>query len=216
MADRRRPRLLLATSIEHSICFGCLHHAVEPYYDVVGTVTIGPTLPAEVSRLRPDAVVLATTMDHAIAMVGQLHQTVPDVKPILITEDGNWPGVVQAFRAGARGFLFKHSSLKELAAGLDEVLRGGIYVTPQLFAEFMHTVIQTERHLPDGAPHKTLTRRQREVVRLVASGHSNKEVAHHLGLTVKTVEYHKARILAHLELQTTADLIRYAVLNGLV
>ena len=132
-------------------------------------------------------------------------------KVIFLTMHADAQLAAEALRAGASGFVVKHAAGKELIAAIHTVLRGGTYVTPQLASDVLTTL--------GGRGHRraraTLTPRQREVVSLIAEGRTMKEVAAALGLSPRTVETHKYQVMAALGLQTTAELIRYAIEHGL-
>ena len=131
----------------------------------------------------------------------------PASKLIVLTMHGDSTYVEEAFQAGATGYLVKRCAARELVQAIRAVLAGRPYITPLVAAEG-----------PARTPGECgrLTPRQREVLQLVAEGHSAKEIAGTLTVSVKTVEFHKARIMEHLNLRTTAELTRYAVAHGLV
>ena len=120
--------------------------------------------------------------------------------------------VSEAFRAGASGYLVKRCAAGELVQAIRSVLLGRPYVTPLVTVDVRQLASPAKRAAGPGR----LTTRQREVLQLVAEGGSSKEVARALGVSVKTVEFHKARIMDKLNVRTTAELTRYAVAHGLV
>jgi DNA-binding NarL/FixJ family response regulator len=120
----------------------------------------------------------------------------------------------RALDAGASGFVLKHSAASELVTAVQEALKGGTYITPQIAGELLGSV----RH---GAPADAegpggLTSRQREVLQLVAEGRSAKEIATVLHISRRTAEFHKARLMEALGVQSTAELIQYAIRNGVI
>ena len=126
--------------------------------------------------------------------------------------------VVEAFKAGARGYLLKRSAASELVFSLKEILKGGIYVTPLAANALVDGVKDPDE--ARGALLKRagadLTVRQREILQLVAEGYSAKEIASALGISVKTVEYHKKHIMDLLDIHTVAQLTRYAISKNIV
>jgi DNA-binding NarL/FixJ family response regulator len=122
--------------------------------------------------------------------------------------------VTEAFRAGAAGYVLKRSTATELLQAIRAVLRGQLYLSPMLAKDMLDPLLHSKRSMT--APQKQLTMRQREVLQLVAEGRSLKEIASILCVSVKTVEFHKTRIVKQLGLSTTADLTKYAVTHGLV
>ena len=122
--------------------------------------------------------------------------------------------VRQALRAGASGYLIKDSSVPELALAIESVARGEIYLSPVVSKHVVADYIR--RGASDESAVQVLTPRQRETLQLIAEGHSTKEIAHRLGLSVKTVESHRSQIMARLGIRDVAGLVRYAIRAGLV
>ena len=120
----------------------------------------------------------------------------------------------RALEAGASGFVLKHSAASELVTAVREALRGHTYVTPMIAGELLHSYGEGDSRPQDSKPR--LTARPPEVLQLLAEGRSSKEVAAMLDISPRTAEFHKARILETLGIQTTAELIRYAIRNGLI
>jgi two-component system, NarL family, response regulator NreC len=117
----------------------------------------------------------------------------------------------EAMRAGASGFLLKHSAGEELISAIQQVLQGRVYLTPMVTKE----VISKISDLSAG-PAPQLTARQLEILRLIAEGRRMKEIAAVLELSTRTVEAHKYEIMRALEVQSTAELVRYAIRHGLI
>ena len=120
----------------------------------------------------------------------------------------------RAIEAGAAGFVLKHSAAAELVTAVREALQGRTYVTPLIAGELLESYREGESR-PQG-PGRPLTARQREVLQLFAEGRSAKEVAALLKVSPRTAEFHKARLLEALRLQTTAELVQYAIRNGII
>jgi len=120
----------------------------------------------------------------------------------------------QAMAAGAVGFLVKHSVASELVTAVREALQGRTYVTPMIAGELLESYRQVDSRPHDSA--QRLTARQREVLQLIAEGRSAKEIAAVLKISTRTAEVHKARILEALGLGTTAELVQFAIRNGII
>ena len=120
----------------------------------------------------------------------------------------------RALEAGASGFVLKHSASTELITAIHAALDGKTYLTPQLAGE----VLEAMRQGPDltADPVAALTPRQREVLQLLAEGRSAKEIATTLGISARTVEFHKYQMMETLDLHTNADLVHFAIKNGIV
>lgn len=211
-----RPRILMAD--DHSLVLAGLRKLVEAEGDVVGTVEDGRALVEEARRLRPDLILLDISMPllNGLDAARQLTKLVPEAKLIFLTMHATPTYATEAFKAGASGYLIKRSAASELKQAIQAVIRGQHYMTPLITKD----VLAATLHHPEGQmrqrPVTTLTPRQREVLQLVAEGKGTKAIASLLHISVKTVEFHKARLMDILDLHSTADLTKYAVAEGLV
>jgi DNA-binding NarL/FixJ family response regulator len=118
---------------------------------------------------------------------------------------------VRAFEAGALGFVLKHAAPAELLTAIREALQGRVYITPQIAKEVLHSFMTR----PRSGEGLQLTARQREVLQLVAEGHSAKQIAALLHISPRTVEFHKYRMMELLGIRTQAELIQYAIKQGI-
>ena len=143
----------------------------------------------------------------------QLKKTLPDVKLVFVTMHADPAYVTEAFKAGASAYLLKRSAARELDQAIDSVLKGQYFVTALLTRELVTSL--SEDHATLFAKRQELTPRQREVLQLVAEGRTIKEIGALLNISPKTVEFHKAQIMFHLDLHTTAELTKYALAHGL-
>ena len=201
----RRPRLLLAD--DHPLFLDGVRRLLESKYDVVGTVEDGKALIAAAQHLQPDIIVVDISMPemNGLAAAQILSKTVPSAKFIVLSVHSDQAYVSEAFRVGVRGYVSKRAAAAELLTAIKQVLDGRTYVTPLVSSE-------TPGGSKDG---KRLTLRQLEILRLVAEGYQNKEVAQLLKISVKTVEFHKTRIMSELNIHTPAGLTRYAIDHGI-
>lgn len=209
----RKTRVLLAD--DHSLVAAGLRSMLEPVCEVAGLAENGRALVQMAEALNPDVILLDISMPdlNGIEAARQLRKLAPHVKLIFVTMHTDATFVAEAMRAGAAGYVAKQSAPRELVAAIEAVMQGHTYLTPLVTRNFVDDVILG----PDTAtPFGKLTARQREVLQLVAEGHSNKEVAARLGVTPKTVEFHKANIAKALGVTATADLVRYALRHGIV
>jgi len=120
---------------------------------------------------------------------------------------------VSAFDAGASGYVLKHSAPTELVTAIRSALNGKTFVTPLLAGEFMQLAKEGTGQRDDST---RLTERQREILQLIAEGHSAKEIATMLTISSRTVEFHKYRIMKDLGLKSAAELVHYAVKHGII
>jgi DNA-binding NarL/FixJ family response regulator len=204
------PRVLLAD--DHTIFRQGLAKLLESDVEIVGAVEDGRALLAQTRKLKPDLLLVDISMPllNGLDAVRQLKKEIPGVRAIFLSVHANPAYAAEAFRLGASGYLLKVCEVSELLFAIREVLLGRSYVTPLITKETMELLMTTQKEeLP-------LTDRQREVLQLLAEGHSTKEVARHLDISVRTVEFHKARLMEVLGIHTRADLVKYAIANGIV
>ncbi len=209
-----KPRILLAD--DHTLFVEALHNVLEPEFKLVGEVGDGRALLEAAPRLQPDVILLDLSMPllNGIDAAYQLRRLLPDAKLLFLSMHGDATYVTEAFRAGAAGYVLKRSTATELLQAIRAVLRGQLYVSPMLAKDVLDPLLHGKRSMKPAQAQLTL--RQREVLQLVAEGRSLKEIASILCVSVKTVEFHKTRIVKQLGLRTTADLTKYAVTHGLV
>lgn len=208
-----KPRVLLAD--DHTLVVEGFRKLLEEEFDLVGTVEDGRALLKTAPTLQPDVVLLDIAMPslNGIEAARQLKKMMPEVKIIFVTMHADPAYVTEGFRAGASGYLLKRSAAAELVQAIQAVLKGQHYVTPLITKDLVHTLIEGSPEHQSGPA--SLTPRQREVLQLVAEGHSMKEIANTLNISVKTVEFHKAQIMEQLNLHSTAELTKYAIAHGL-
>ncbi len=209
-----RPRVLIAD--DHQILAEGVRGLLEPEFEVVGVLADGRELLAAAKRLRPDVVVADITMPslNGIEATVQLRDAGVTAKVVFLTMHRDVAYARRAMEAGAAGFVLKHSAATELVTAIREALRGQTYITPMIAGELLQSYRTSDSHSCDSL-HR-LTARQREVLQLFAEGRSAKEVAAMLKISVRTAEIHKARILEALGLRSTADLVQYAIRNGII
>jgi DNA-binding NarL/FixJ family response regulator len=204
-----RPRILMAD--DHAMLLDAFKALLEPEFDVVGTVTDGRMLLEEFSRLHPDVVVLDIAMPllNGLDAGRQLRAQRKSVKLIYLTMNPNPDVAGEALRLGASGYVLKSSAFQELTQAIHEALRDRTYITPLITSGAVGSLIHQ-------ASRPELTMRQREVLQLLAEGRSMKEVGAILNLTPRTVAFHKYRMMEQLRLKTSAELVQFAVKQGVV
>ena len=207
------PRVLFAD--DHTLVLEGFRRIVEQRCEVVGAVEDGRALLEASMRLRPDLILLDISMPllNGIDAARQIKKTQPDVKLVFVTMHADPAYVSEAFKVGASAYLLKRSAARELDQAIDSVLKGEFFVTALLTRELVTSL--SEDHATLFAKRQDLTPRQREVLQLVAEGRTIKEIAAMLNISPKTVEFHKAQIMFHLDLHTTAELTKYALAHGL-
>jgi DNA-binding NarL/FixJ family response regulator len=211
----KKPRVLMAD--DHSLILAGLRKLVEAECDVVGVVEDGRTLIEAAQKLRPDVILLDIAMPllNGLEAARQLHTMVPDSKLLFLTMHASPTYATEAFQIGASGYLLKRSAASELSLAIKSVLQGQHYLTPLITKDVLETVLKPSTGERSKGAFTALTSRQREVLQLVAEGRGTKAIATILNVSVKTVEFHKARIMRQLGIHTTADLTKYAITHGI-
>lgn len=209
-----KPRVLIAD--DHRILAEGVRGLLDPEFEVLGIVVDGRELVAEACRSRPDAIVADITMPllNGLEAARQLRDLGVTAKVVFLTQHRDVAYARQALEAGASGFVLKHSVASELITALREALGGRTYITPLIAGELMQSYRAGAAGTSVLSPR--LTARQREVLQLIAEGRSAKEVAAVLHISTRTAEAHKARILEVLGLHSTAELVQYAIRNGII
>ena len=151
---------------------------------------------------------------NGIEAVRQIKKVNKDVKVIFLTMHPDITYAVSALEAGALGYVLKHSAPSELTTAVRKALRGKTYITPLLDGEIMLSPKKGTQERREESSH--LTKRQREVLQLLAEGYSAKEIASTLNISSRTVEYHKYQMMKDIGMKTAADMIRYAVKHHIV
>ena len=207
-----RPRVLLAD--DHTLLLGAFEKLLSEDCDVVGQVSDGRALVEAAEELKPDIVVLDISMPllNGLEAGRQIKRKLPSTKLVFVTMNEDTDLAADAFRAGASGYLLKQSATSELMAAIRQVMDGRSYVTPLITEGLVGSLM----HHDQTAPSNELTPRQREVLQLLAEGHSMKEVASLLSLTPRTVAFHKYRIMEQLKIKSSAELVQYAVKHHIV
>jgi DNA-binding NarL/FixJ family response regulator len=206
-------RVLLAD--DHALFCSGLRTILEPTYEVIGSVGDGRELLASASTLAPDVALIDIGMPflNGLDAGRRLKQQMPRIKIIYLTMNSNAALANEAFRSGASGYVLKNAQPSELLQAIRDALQGCSYVSARVKAEMEERFVRD----PNWAQHSEhLTDRQREVLQMLAEGHSMKEVALSFNITRRTVHFHKSRIKEELGIKTDAELVQYAIKNALI
>ena len=198
-----RPRILLAD--DHTMFAECLKGLLQDDFDLLGTVENGAVLVESAVQLEPDIVILDISMPvlNGFDAARELRKRGTSAKIIFLTMHADTGLVAEALRCGASGYVVKQSAGKDLISAIRQVFEGKTY-----FPNF---------ETSDLNPHSlNLTPRQRDVLRLIAQGLTMREAASELGISTRTAESHKYEMMEALGVETSADLIKYAIKLGLI
>jgi DNA-binding NarL/FixJ family response regulator len=180
---------------------------------VVGEASDGQELIGVVARLRPEVAVLDISMPlmNGLEAAGEIHRASPDTKAILLTRHDEEQYVTEALRMGVKGYVLKNQAATDLVHAIHQVCRGGFYLSPGVSGAVAEALLSKTARPPD-----PLTSRERQVLQLISEGKSTKDVACLLGISAKTAESHRARLMHKLDIHETATLVRYAIRRGLI
>ncbi len=169
---------------------------------------------------KPDIMLVDISMPgkNGIQVIRELKEALPKTQFIIISMHSEADYIVEAFRAGATGYMIKESAAHNLIKGLDTVAKGELFLDNALSQEVVFKLLQAKGNRPGSEqdPYSTLTSREQEVMRMLAEGLTTKDVAEKLYISPKTVENHRTNLMKKLGLQSTVELIRYAARLGLI
>lgn len=189
-------------------------------FEVCGEASDGREAVELAGKLKPDVVVIDINMPvlNGVDAARQIIAALPRVEVLFLTSNESEKVARQALLAGARGYVVKTDAARDLIAAVESVSAHRPYFTSSVSDLVLAGFLNQERGTPRGAKiaGADLTQREREVLQLIAEGRSNKEVANTLGIGLKTVETHRANVMAKLDLHSVADLVRYAIRNGII
>lgn len=208
-----RSRIILAD--DHNLLLDAFRLILEPHFDVVATFANGKALLEGAREFDPDVIVsdIAMPVMNGLSAGQRIKQILPKVKLIFLTVNDDPDLAAEAFRSGASGYLVKNVAASELVHAIREVLQGRSYLTPLITKDMIGALIgnSTRRKTLDD-----LTLRQKEVLQLLAEGHSMKEAAHLLHLAPRTVAFHKYTLMNQLRLKNNAELMQFAMRSAIV
>ncbi len=209
-----RARILIAD--DHSLVLKGITGLLDKQYELAGMAENGKDLVDAAMRLRPDVVVLDISMPimNGIDATREIKRALPATKVIVLTMHSNAIYLRKALNAGASGYVLKAGAAEELLIAIEKALAGGTYVTPSFDRNVLENVglwrTQPLRSAID------LTGRQRQILQMIAEGKRNKEIAEILNVSVRTVEFHRMRLMTKLGAHSVAELTAFAMREGLI
>lgn len=217
MNGTRRTRVLIAD--DHTIVRQGLRAILngEPDMEVVGEAADGREVLKKVAALRPDVILLDISMPkmNGLEVTQKLAREAPRARVVALTMHSSEEYVYSLLKAGARGYLLKESAASDLVEALRVVRKGGTYLHPSISMKVVNEYLKGPDPASRIAFHDGLSVRECEVLRFIAEGHTSKEIAFKLDLSVKTVEAHRCRIMEKLRIHNVAGLTRYAISRGI-
>ena len=212
-------RILIAE--DHTIVRAGVRSLLQTHADefaVIGEAENGKDAIQQTASLQPDLVLLDLKMPYAngTEVLAYIKRRSPQIKVVVLTQYNNGSYVRAAFAAGADGYLLKYDGREALYTALRSVLNGGVYVSPQIGEAVIKGYLSADNPAANDTAWAMLTMREREILKRIAEGATNAEIAAELSLSVRTVESHRASLKKKLKLRNTSELIAYAIDNGLV
>jgi DNA-binding NarL/FixJ family response regulator len=205
-------RILLAD--DHALIREGLKALLETQkFQVVGEASDGQGTLRLAEKTQPDVAILDISMPilNGMDAARELKKSLPNIKVILLTQHDEDQYVTEALRAGAQGYVLKSQAGADLVQAIREVCRGSVYLSPSI----SRTVVDAYLSKTYGST-DSLSGRERQVLQLVGEGKSTKDIAIQLGISPKTAESHRSRLMKKLDIHETASLVRYAIRHGLV
>ncbi|MGH2478185.1 MAG: response regulator [Ktedonobacteraceae bacterium] len=190
----------------------------QPDMEVIGEAHDGRQALHEALRLHPDVILMDITMPdmNGIEATRQVKKQLPDVKVLILTMHENDEYVFQALRAGASGYLLKEAADTDLINALHVIQSGNFYLSPTAQSVMVGDYLQRVHAGEEKDSYSSLTEREREILKLVAEGFTNNQIAERLVISPKTVDTHRTHIMDKLNLHSRAELVKYAMRRGLL
>jgi DNA-binding NarL/FixJ family response regulator len=190
----------------------------DPEFDVVGEAEDGLEAVKAVQRLKPDLVIMDLSMPkmNGVAAIREIKRASPETKIVVLTVHKNEEYILASFQAGSDGYVLKYASHEELVAAIRTVSKGQPYLSPAVSAVVLEAYLDAQKGIEGKSPCRSLTPRESELLKLVAEGYKNKQIAELLGISVKTVERHRANLMKKLDLHSGPALTAFAVEAGLI
>ena len=191
----------------------------EAAFEVIGAVDNGRDAVRLATLLKPDLVLMDLAMPHMDGMsaIRELKRRAPEIKVLVLTMHKTEEHIRAALQAGASGYLLKDAARAELLIAIVSIMRGRTFISPAVADRIVAGYL--DHDAPEGsvsARSDTLTAREKQVLKLIAEGRRNKDIAEYLFVSVKTVEKHRANLMSKLDLHNTAELTSFAIQNSLV
>ena len=215
---KEKKRLLIAE--DHTIVTEGLRMLLSavPEYEIVGEAIDGLEAVEAVNELRPDLVLTDLSMPRmsGLEAIREIKSRHPDTKILVLTVHKTDENVLAAFEAGADGYILKYATKDELLLAIKSVFDERSFISPMVSGKVLQGYMEGAKSLKTSSSWDTVTARERQILKLIAEGYTNKATADMLCISVKTVETHRSNIMRKLDLHNTSELTSYAIRKGLV
>ena len=192
--------------------------SLDPGYEIIGEAEDGLEAVRLIRKAKPDLVLLDLSMPrmNGFSVLREIKGAMPEVKILVLSIHESDQYVLQAFEAKADGYAIKDSSREELRVAIRSVLEGKKYISPGVAGNVLEGYLDGRKTLKSKSALDTVTEREKQVLKLLGEGYQNKEIAGLVNISVKTVEKHRANIMAKLDLHNAAALTAFAFEHGLI
>jgi DNA-binding NarL/FixJ family response regulator len=186
--------------------------------EITGEAEDGLDAVQKIRRVKPEMVLLDLSIPKisGISVMKEVKRHLPDLKILALTIHESDQYVLEAFEAGVDGYCIKDASRQELMLAIDSVLASKPYISPGISSQVIEGYLNGRKTLKEESDWDTVTQREREVLKLLAEGYTNKDIGNFLHISVKTVEKHRSNLIGKLDLHNVAQLTAYAIQKGLV
>lgn len=186
--------------------------------EVVGEAGDGREAIQCVEKLKPDLILIDLSMPRMNGMeaIREIRRLSKEVRIVVLTVHKSEEYILATFKAGANGYVLKDATHEELLMAIKSVLRGKPYISPEISEKVLEGYLEGRKTLKTKTSWETLTAREREILKLIAEGYKNKEIAEELCISVKTVEKHRSNLMEKLDLHSAQALTAFAIKHGLV
>ena len=217
--NNHKKRIVLAE--DHTILRAGLKSLLESTqkFEVVGEADNGRDAIRRVAELKPDLIIVDLSMPglSGIDAIREIKDRYPDVKALVLTVHCEEEYVHSSLEAGANGYVLKDATQTELIAAAERVLEGRTYLSPDITEKVVNSYLQANKNNQEPATRwDSVTLRERQILKLIAEGHTNKSMANYLCISVKTVEKHRANLMKKLDLHNVSALTTYALEKGII
>lgn len=187
--------------------------------EVVATAADGIEAHLMVAKFQPDILLLDLSMppgESGLIATGKISEDFPNTKILILTMYDDQEYLFHVLKNGASGYILKNAPDEELLSAIRMVYKGGTYIHPKMATSLVKEFIKKDQNIVDDDPFRVLSKREIEILPLVAKGYGNKDIAAKLFISVKTVEAHKAKIMEKLDLKSRPELVEYALKKKLL
>ncbi len=192
--------------------------STDPDLEIVGEARDGQEAIRSVEKSKPNLILMDLSMPRMNGMdaIKEIKKRSPETKILVLTVHKNEEYILATLQAGADGYVLKDSTHSELEMAIKSVFAGNHYISPGISDKIIGGYLEGKRPLKPISPWETLTQRERGILKLIAEGYKNKEIADYLCISVKTVEKHRANLMQKLDLHNISDLTAFAIEKGLI